>query len=70
VLSKALARFRLPWQWDGGPALIASRCIDDAGVQPSMAEVLKLRGANSNYHNNAIQYWKIDADGSVQNVRA
>ena len=69
VLSKALARFRLPWQWDGGPALIASRCIDETGVQPGMAEVLKLRGANSNYHNNAIQYWKIDADGSVQNVR-
>ena len=39
-------------------------------VQPSMAEVLKARGANSLYHNNAIQFWKIDADGSIHNVRA
>ena len=71
VLSKALTRFRLPWRWDGSPALIASRTIDEKGnVQPGMAEVLKSRGVNSLYHNNAIQYWKIDADGSVHNVRA
>ena len=71
VLSKALTRFRLPWQWQGAPALIASRTIDEKGnLQPSMAEVLKARGAASLYHNNAIQYWKIDADGSVHNVRA
>jgi sulfane dehydrogenase subunit SoxC len=71
VLSKALTRFRLPWRWDGSPALIASRTIDDKGnVQPGMTEVLKSRGVNSLYHNNAIQYWKIDADGSVHNVRA
>ena len=42
---------------------------NSGSVQPSMAEVLRLRGANSNYHNNAIQYWKIDTDGSVSNVR-
>ena len=35
ILSKALTRFRLPWQWDGTPALLQSRAIDDTGyVQP------------------------------------
>lgn len=71
VLSKALTRFRLPWRWNGGPALIASRCIDDTGaVQPGMAQVLQARGKASFYHNNAIQFWQIAADGRVSNVRA
>ena len=71
VLSKALVRFRLPWRWDGAPALIASRSTDETGnVQPSMAQVLQARGANAFYHNNAIQFWNIDANGEVQNARA
>ena len=71
VLSKALTRFRLPWKWQGAPALIASRATDETGyVQPHMAEVLKSRGAASFYHNNAIQFWQVAADGGVANVRA
>src|SRR5580704_6167247 len=36
VLSKALTRFRVPWQWDGGPATLQSRATDESGyVQPS-----------------------------------
>ncbi len=40
VLPKALTRFSLPWTWDGGPALIQSRAIDETGyVQPSLHPV-------------------------------
>ncbi|MEY9580106.1 sulfane dehydrogenase subunit SoxC [Bradyrhizobium diazoefficiens] len=31
VLTRALTRFRLPWQWDGKPAVIQSRAIDETG---------------------------------------
>ena len=36
VHTKALTRFRIDWQWDGGPALLQSRVIDETGyVQPT-----------------------------------
>ncbi|MGY3446234.1 sulfite dehydrogenase [Bradyrhizobium sp. USDA 4473] len=55
VLTRALTRFRLPWHWDGSPAVIQSRAIDETGyVQPTLAELVKVRGLNSFYHNNAI----------------
>jgi sulfane dehydrogenase subunit SoxC len=31
VLSKALTRFRMPWRWDGQPAVLQSRAWDEAG---------------------------------------
>ena len=69
VLTRALTRFRLPWQWDGQPAVIQSRAIDETGyVQPTFAELLAVRGENSFYHNNAIQPWRIDAQGQVTNA--
>lgn len=69
VLTRALTRFRLPWQWDGQPAVIQSRAMDEKGyVQPTFAELLKVRGENSFYHNNAIQPWRIDAAGEVTNA--
>ena len=69
VLRFAHARFRLDWRWDGRPAVLQSRCIDETGyVQPTLAELTKVRGLNPIYHNNAIQSWKVSADGSVQNV--
>jgi sulfane dehydrogenase subunit SoxC len=71
VLSRALTRFRLPWQWDGEPAVIQSRAIDETDyVQPTFAELLEVRGENSFYHNNAIQPWRIDAQGQVTNANA
>ncbi|SEC82325.1 sulfur dehydrogenase subunit SoxC [Rhizobiales bacterium GAS191] len=70
VLSKALTRFTLPWRWDGGPALIESRVIDETGyVQPTIAALRKVRGVNSVYHNNAIQTWQVKPDGSVLDVQ-
>jgi sulfane dehydrogenase subunit SoxC len=70
VLSKALTRFSLPWRWDGSPALVASRVIDETGyVQPTIAELRAKRGSNSVYHNNSIQTWQVKPDGSVFNVQ-
>ncbi|HUN95090.1 MAG TPA: sulfite dehydrogenase [Bradyrhizobium sp.] len=71
ILTRALTRFRLPWHWDGQPAVIQSRAIDETGyVQPTFAELTAVRGVNSFYHNNAIQPWRIDAEGEVTNATA
>jgi sulfane dehydrogenase subunit SoxC len=71
VLTRALTRFRLPWHWDGQPAVIQSRAIDETGyVQPTLAELLAVRGENYYYHNNAIWPWRIAADGEVTNANA
>jgi len=68
VLPRAHTRFRWPWKWDGGEALIASRCTDDTGyTQPLLSDLIKVRGMNSNYHNNGIQMWKVAADGTITN---
>ena len=70
MLSKALTRFTLPWQWGGRPALLQSRVIDESGyVQPTIADLRKLRGTNSVYHNNSIQTWQVKPDGSVFDVQ-
>ena len=70
VLPIAHTRFRLDWNWDGSEAVLQSRCQDETGyVQPTHAELVGVRGLNSTYHNNAIQSWKVMADGSVQNVQ-
>jgi sulfane dehydrogenase subunit SoxC len=69
VLRFAHVRFRLDWRWDGREAVLQSRCIDETGyVQPTLAELVKVRGLNTIYHNNAIQSWKVTADGNVHNV--
>ena len=70
VLTKALTRFRIDWTWDGGPALLQSRVIDDTGyVQPSIRQLRAVRGTRSIYHNNAIQTWRVDTTGEVSNVQ-
>jgi len=71
VLTRALTRFRFPWHWDGEPAVIQSRAVDETGyMQPTLAELVAVRGLNSFYHNNAIWPWRIDADGAVSNAQA
>lgn len=70
VRSKALTRFVLPWRWDGTPALVQSRVVDETDyVQPTIAQLRAVRGVNSIYHNNAIQTWQVKADGDVRNVQ-
>jgi sulfane dehydrogenase subunit SoxC len=71
VLSKCLTAFRLPWRWDGAPAVLQSRAVDETGyVQPRRDALLALRGGHSFYHYNGIQSWKVAADGGVENVHA
>src|SRR5690606_28080365 len=66
VLAKCLTRFNLDWVWDGSPAILQSRAIDDTGyVQPRIAELRAVRGARSIYHNNAIQSWRVAPSGEV-----
>ena len=69
VLPKCLTRFRAAWQWNGGPAVILSRATDQHGaVQPTRSSALKWRAANTTYHYNGIQAWRISEDGKVHNV--
>ena len=71
VLPKALSRFRLPWKWDGGPAVLQSRAIDEAGaMQPAREALMGERGRNYRYHYHAIQSWQVNTSGEVANVYA
>ena len=70
VLPKALTRFNVDWAWDGSPAVLQSRAIDDTGhVQPKINQLRAVRGTRSIYHNNAIQSWKVSETGEVFNVQ-
>jgi sulfane dehydrogenase subunit SoxC len=70
VMDKSLVRFRFPWVWDGAPATLMSRAVDSSGeVQPTMDAVIKAKSANTFYHNNAIQPWRVAANGEVTNGR-
>ncbi|HEY8554058.1 MAG TPA: sulfite dehydrogenase [Burkholderiales bacterium] len=70
VLPKALTRFNIDWVWDGSPAILQSRAIDETGyVQPTIRQLREVRGTRSIYHNNAIQSWKVDESGEVSNVQ-
>jgi sulfane dehydrogenase subunit SoxC len=70
VLSKCLTRFNIDWVWDGKPAIIQSRAVDETGyVQPSYKQARAVRGSRSIYHNNAIQSWLVEESGEVKNVQ-
>jgi sulfane dehydrogenase subunit SoxC len=70
VLSKCLTRFNLDWVWDGKPALIQSRAMDETGyVQPTYRQARAVRGTRSIYHNNSIQTWLVQDSGEVKNVQ-
>ncbi|MEP6608680.1 MAG: sulfite dehydrogenase [Burkholderiaceae bacterium] len=70
ALPKALTRFRFDWNWDGAPALLQSRAVDQTGhVQPTIRQLREVRGVRSIYHNNAVQTWRVQPDGEVWNVQ-
>ena len=70
VMDKSLVRFRYPWVWDGAPAVLMSRAVDTSSdVQPTMEALIKTKSANTFYHNNAIQPWRVAANGEVTNGR-
>ncbi len=80
VLSKAFTRFRLPWKWNGGPAILQSRAWDESGdVQPTRAQIVAARGESKGVppvtafpgqHYNGITTWAVDAKGEVKHVYA
>ena len=71
VLSKALTRFRLPWQWNGGPAVLQSRATDSSGyIQPTRAKLIAERGTRAQFHFNGIASWAVAAGGEVKHVYA
>jgi sulfane dehydrogenase subunit SoxC len=75
---KAHTRVTSPWTWNGEESILQSRCTDDRGeVQPTIREVAKLWNADIDFFRNstvvvgdfnAIQPWKVNRDGSVQNA--
>ena len=69
VLDRSFTRFRLPWHWNGKPAVLKSRAVDETGyVQPERTELVKQRGRKGFFHYNAITNWHIDSDGFVSHV--
>ena len=81
VLPKAFTRFRSPWRWDGGPAILQSRAWDEAGnVQPTRAQIIAQRGetkapvtnaaAFPSQHYNGPTSWAIERTGEVKHVYA
>jgi sulfane dehydrogenase subunit SoxC len=70
VLAKCFTRFNIDWNWNGSPAILQSRAIDETGyVQPKMRQLREVRGTRSIYHNNAIQSWRVAEGGEVGNVQ-
>jgi sulfane dehydrogenase subunit SoxC len=68
VLPIAWTRFRFPWMWDGKPARLLSRAIDETGyVQPTRDQLVAVRGTHSFYHYNGIKTWAVAANGEVSN---
>lgn len=66
---KMLTRFRIPWMWDGSPAILQSRAIDEFGnIQPTRSELLSKRGKMAFYHYHGIQSWAVSPSGEIKNV--
>ncbi|MCB2091573.1 MAG: sulfite dehydrogenase [Alphaproteobacteria bacterium] len=71
VYDKMLTRFRIPWMWDGSPAILQSRATDEAGrLQPTREELLAARGKDAFYHYHAIHSWSVNAKGAIRHVYA
>ena len=66
VLPKCHTRFRFGWEWSGEQTTIMSRATDETGqTQPTVTELLEVRGAGTNYHYNSIRAWTVRPDGTV-----
>jgi sulfane dehydrogenase subunit SoxC len=79
VQDKAFTRFHIPWRWDGQPAVLTSRAIDDGGnVQPLRADFVAHRGqtekpvTNTNafysQHYNSLTSWAVQPNGEIRHV--
>ena len=69
VLPLSMTRFYVDTEWTGQELLLQSRAHDSTGyIQPTKAELRKIRGVNSIYHNNGIQTWLVRPNGESENV--
>jgi sulfane dehydrogenase subunit SoxC len=67
--------FSFNWNWDGGEAVLMSRCTDEIGqVQPTRQEVREFwqipegRPFSVTGQDNSVQPWRVARDGSVHNA--
>jgi sulfane dehydrogenase subunit SoxC len=68
---KCLVRFRAPWEWRGGAALLQSRATDEKGnVQPARRVWQARYSPENRFHNNSIVTWSVDTEGSVKHAYA
>jgi sulfane dehydrogenase subunit SoxC len=76
---KSFTRFHIPWRWDGSPAVLTSRAVDDGGnIQPLRDEFVARRGqtpkpvtntfAFPNQHYNSLTSWGIEPTGEIKHV--
>lgn len=71
VQSIMMTRFRIPWMWEGRPAILQSRATDEFGrVQPTRKALLTARGKQAYYHYHAIHSWSVNARGKIRHVFA
>ncbi len=69
ILPQAFTRFRIPWKWDGQPAVLKSRATDETGyVQPERERLVAERGRNGSFHYNGIVAWAVDEQGEIEHV--
>jgi sulfane dehydrogenase subunit SoxC len=78
VSPKAFTRFRMPWRWDGQPAVLTSRAWDDSGAaQPLRTDFVAARGEAKkvpnvlgfpNQHYNSLTSWAVNGSGEVKHV--
>jgi sulfane dehydrogenase subunit SoxC len=71
VLDRAFTRFSIPWRWTGASTLLLSRATDEHGrVQPARKQWRNRYAAHSFNHYNAIQAWRVNRNGRVENAYA
>jgi len=69
ILAQSFTRFRIPWQWNGRPAILKSRATDETGyVQPERDKLVAERGRHGFFHYNAIVTWEVDTDGVINHI--
>ena len=61
----------MAWRWDGSPAVLMSRAVDETGAtQISRQAFIGERGHAHRYHYHAIASWGVSTAGEVRNVYA
>ena len=66
VLPICHTRFRAAFDWQGEETVILSRATDETGyVQPTLDELIAVRGIGTRYHHNHVRGCRVRRDGST-----